>query len=137
MKKSRKRKSASSKGASTLISQGSQVDGSLSCESDLRIDGRFNGSIESSGDVVIGESAVARSNITAKEVIIAGKVYGDIAAEGKLPITSTGQMHGDVTASSLIIMEGGILNGASRMDYVPASREKNSGPVPLTRSEAG
>lgn len=135
MKKSKKNK-RSSRGASTLISQGSHVEGALHCEADLRIDGDFNGTIESQGNVTIGESAVTRSNISAKEIVIAGKVYGDISAEGKLTITPTGQMYGDVTASSLIIMEGGVLNGASRMENTPS--EKNTvEALPLHRPEAG
>ncbi|WP_054956575.1 bactofilin family protein [Paenibacillus dakarensis] len=138
MKKS-KRKKYSSAVTNTLISQGSQIEGTLNCDSDLRIDGKFNGSIESQGHVTIGENAIARSNISAKEVIVAGKVFGDIAAEGKLTITPTGQMHGDVIASSLIIMEGGVLNGASHMDSSAADK---TGKAPLEtvsihRSEAG
>ncbi|WP_438347575.1 bactofilin family protein [Paenibacillus sp. FA6] len=99
----------------TLIGQGSEITGKLNCDANLRIEGKFNGQIESQGDVIVGEFAEARSNIQAKEVIIAGKVYGDIAASGKLTITPTGQMFGDVSSSSLIIMEGGALSGTSTM----------------------
>ena len=99
----------------TLIGQGSVITGKLNCEANLRIEGKFNGQIESQGDVTVGEYAEARSNIQAKEVIIAGKVYGDIAATGKLTITPTGQMFGDVSSASLIIMEGGALSGTSTM----------------------
>ncbi|MFC7678332.1 polymer-forming cytoskeletal protein [Paenibacillus sp. GCM10028914] len=139
MKKSKRRKRTSA-GTSTLISQGSQIDGTLNCDADLRIDGKFNGSIESQGNVTIGESAIARSNISAKEVIIAGQVYGDISAEGKLTITPTGQMHGDVNVSSLIIMEGGVLNGASHMENSAAASSVGKSSlesVPMQRSEAG
>lgn len=139
MKKS-KRKKFTSNGTSTLISQGSQMEGTINCDADLRIDGSFNGSIESQGNVTISESATARSNITAKEVIIAGKVYGDISAEGKLTITQTGQMHGDVIAASLIIMEGGVLNGASQMDHLTNTGglgKSSLESVPMQRSEAG
>ena len=76
------------------------MEGVLQCEENLRIDGRFNGSIESQGCVTIGEEAIARSNISAREVIVAGKVYGDVTAENKLTITPTGQMYGDVYAAS-------------------------------------
>ncbi len=109
----------------TLIGQGSEVTGKLNCEANLRIEGTFNGEIESQGDVTVGEYAVARSTIQAREVIIAGKVYGDIAATGKLTITATGQMYGDVTASSLIIMEGGALSGTSTMNLSDPVTEKS------------
>ena len=110
MKKKNKKKRASGR-TDTLIGPGSEVEGVLQCEDDLRIDGRFNGSIESQGCVTIGEAAIARSNISAREVIVAGKVYGDVTAENKLTITTTGQMYGDVHAASLIVMEGGLLHG--------------------------
>lgn len=112
-------------GTDTLIGQGSEVTGKLNCEANLRIEGNFNGEIESQGDVTVGEYAVARSNIQAREVVIAGKVYGDIATLGKLTITATGQMFGDVTASSLIIMEGGTLSGTSTMNSVDPASEKS------------
>ncbi|MHA0856496.1 bactofilin family protein [Paenibacillus sp. CMAA1364] len=110
-----KRKEKESLATDTLIGQGSEMTGKLKCEANLRIEGKFNGEIESTQDVTVGESAEARSNIYAREVIIAGKVYGDISATGKLTITPTGQMFGDVSSSSLIIMEGGALSGKSTM----------------------
>ncbi|NMO95725.1 bactofilin family protein [Paenibacillus lemnae] len=136
MKKSRKKKKQAAQGPATLISQGSLVEGKLSCETDLRIDGQFQGDIESTAHVTIGEGAVARSTITAVEVIVAGTVYGDINAEEKLTITRTGQMYGDVAAASLIIMEGGVLNGASHMNHCPESSSPAE-PLALHRPEAG
>ncbi|WP_213652250.1 polymer-forming cytoskeletal protein [Paenibacillus sp. J23TS9] len=101
----------------SLIGRGTEVEGALACEANVRIEGKFNGVIESRACVTIGEHAVARSDISAREVVIAGKVYGDVQAEGKLTITPTGQMFGDVlAASSLVIAEGGILNGSSKME---------------------
>ncbi|AOZ92313.1 bactofilin family protein [Paenibacillus crassostreae] len=116
-----RRNNKQNKTMDTLIGQGSEMTGKLHCESNLRIEGKFNGEIESQGEVVVGENAVARSNIQAKEVIIAGKVYGDIAAAGRLTITPTGHMFGDVSATSLIIMEGGSLSGTSTMNSTTES----------------
>ncbi|OAB39387.1 cell division protein [Paenibacillus macquariensis subsp. defensor] len=112
-------------GTDTLIGQGCEVTGKIQCEANLRIEGSFNGEIESHGDITVGENAVARSNIQAREVVIAGKVYGDVATTGKLTITATGQMFGDVSASSLIIMEGGALSGTSTMSQPEPVSEKS------------
>ncbi|MNP45802.1 Polymer-forming cytoskeletal [compost metagenome] len=117
-----RRSNKGSMATDTLIGQGSEITGKISCEANLRIEGKFNGEIETQGDVTVGEFAVARSNIQAREVFIAGKVYGDIATTGRLMITATGHMFGDVSAASLIIMEGGALSGTSKMissDPVP------------------
>ncbi|MDR0268326.1 polymer-forming cytoskeletal protein [Paenibacillus sp.] len=123
----------------SLIGRGTEVEGALACEANVRIEGKFNGVIESRACVTIGEFAVARSDISAREVIIAGKVYGDVQAEGKLTITSTGKMFGNVlAASSLVIAEGGILNGSSNME--PKEEQQDTMPtndVQLLETEAG
>ncbi|TVY01112.1 bactofilin family protein [Cohnella terricola] len=100
----------------TLIGAGTEMNGLLKSEAGVRIEGAYQGDIESKGDIVIGEGGVAKSNITARDVTIAGKVYGDVHTFGKLIITATGQLHGNSHAAILRVHEGGILNGSSRME---------------------
>ncbi|WP_341281410.1 polymer-forming cytoskeletal protein [Paenibacillus sp. FSL H8-0537] len=108
----------------TLIGQGTHVEGKLICEAGLRIEGEYRGDIECAGDVIIGESGIARSNITAKDLTVAGKLFGDITTKGRLTITATGQITGNINAHSLIIQDGGSFNGSSHMER---------GQAPLTR----
>lgn len=100
----------------TLIGAGTEMEGYLKSQAGIRIEGAFKGDIESKGDIVIGEGGVAKSNISARDVIIAGKVYGDVHTQGKLIITATGQLHGSALAAILNVHEGGILNGTSMME---------------------
>lgn len=100
----------------TLIGAGTEMNGQLKSEAGVRIEGAYHGDIESKGDIVVGEGGVAKSTMTARDVTIAGKVYGDVHTKGKLIITATGQLHGNSYASVLLVQEGGILNGGSRMD---------------------
>ncbi|CAM4475675.1 bactofilin family protein [Paenibacillus tarimensis] len=100
----------------TLIGQGTVAEGKISCEAGLRVEGEYRGDITCKGDVIIGECGVARSNIEARDVTIAGKVYGDIQTTGRLTITSSGQLHGNVAAKALIILDGAVLNGSCRMN---------------------
>ncbi|GJM76678.1 hypothetical protein HMSSN036_88940 [Paenibacillus macerans] len=100
----------------TLIGQGSSIEGKLECKSNLRLEGKFSGEIECLGQVVIGETGEARSNIQGGEVVVAGKVVGDISTRGKLTITGNGQVDGNVDVAKLIILEGGQLNGSSKME---------------------
>ncbi|WP_063892545.1 bactofilin family protein [Paenibacillus sp. Leaf72] len=108
----------------TLIGQGTHAEGKLICEAGLRIEGEYRGDIECVGDVIIGESGVARSNITAKDLTVAGKLFGDITTKGRLTITATGQITGNIYAHSLIIQDGGSFNGSCHMER---------GQAPLTR----
>jgi cytoskeletal protein CcmA (bactofilin family) len=111
------RKSARSSGVTdTLIGAGSEFSGTLRSETDIRIEGSYQGDIESKGMVVIGERGLAKSNVNAREVTIAGKVYGDVHTSGKLTITATGQLHGHAHTPMLLVQEGGMLNGSCAME---------------------
>lgn len=100
----------------TLIGQGSVIEGKLECKANLRVEGKFHGEINCLGQIVIGETGEVKSNIKGGEVIVAGKVIGDITTEGRLTITNSGQVDGNVNVAKLVIIEGGLLNGASKME---------------------
>ncbi|MFF2480884.1 polymer-forming cytoskeletal protein [Paenibacillus sp. NPDC058071] len=108
----------------TLIGQGTHTEGKLICEANLRLEGEFSGEIECAGDVIIGELGHARCSITAKEITVAGKVYGDVVAKGRLTVTATGQLTGSVTAQSLVIQEGGMMNGTCHMERPAEQRTR-------------
>lgn len=100
----------------TLVGQETVLEGVLRSESSIRIEGQIKGDIECAGDCIIGERGDVQSNIRARNISIAGRVSGDMIAEGTLTILSTGALHGDCRVSTLIIEEGGIFNGRSVMD---------------------
>lgn len=117
----------------TLIGAGTVAEGKMTSEANLRIEGEYHGEIACKGAVIIGEQGVAHSNINAQDVTLAGKVYGDIVTTGRLIITSSGQITGNIMTSHLIIQEGGIINGSCHMEQ-PASeakppQEKDSAPA--------
>ncbi|WP_342416950.1 polymer-forming cytoskeletal protein [Paenibacillus sp. FSL R10-2782] len=99
----------------TLLANGTSFEGTIEAEANIRIDGHFQGDICSTHTVVIGESAVVRSDIIARDVTLAGKVFGSITTEGRLTITPTGELYGKVAAAALVISEGGVLDGTSQM----------------------
>ncbi|SEO14584.1 polymer-forming cytoskeletal protein [Paenibacillus sp. OV219] len=110
------KESKRSASAETLIGHGTHVEGKLISELSIRIEGEHRGDIECRGDVIIGEYGVARSSITAQDLTIAGRVHGDIVVKGRLIITASGQLFGNVLAHSILIQDGGIYNGNCRME---------------------
>lgn len=104
----------------SLIGYGGTLEGKVNCDTNLRIEGSFSGEIICTGVVTVGEEGMVRSSIKAKEVVIAGKVYGDVTADRRLIMTGTGQLHGNISAGSLIITEGSLLNGSIAMQEEPA-----------------
>ncbi|MGW8957576.1 bactofilin family protein [Paenibacillus sp. NPDC055715] len=109
------KKKLSTPATDTLLANGTSFEGTIEAEANIRIDGHFQGDIRSTRAVVIGESAVVRSDIVARDVILAGKVFGSITTEGRLTITPTGELYGKVAAAALVISEGGVLEGTSQM----------------------
>lgn len=108
----------------TLIGQGTLTEGKMMCEANLRIEGEYRGDIECKGDVIIGECGIARSNITARDITVAGKVFGDITTKGRLIITSSGHITGNLSANTLIVQDGGMINGNCMMERLTDSKNR-------------
>lgn len=85
----------------------------------LRINGKFEGTLETKGNLIIGETAVVSAQITGEDVIIAGKVKGKIVAL-RLSLLSTAKVEGEIRTNKLIISEGALFEGVSHMvsDYL-------------------
>lgn len=111
-------------GTDTLIGKGTEIEGKVTCATNLRVEGKIKGDVQCANDVTIGESSVLHSNITAKNIVIAGQVNGNLHVQERLTIMPTGQLNGDFTSQSLIIHEGGIFNGSSNMSRQNSSTHK-------------
>ncbi|REE90572.1 cytoskeletal protein CcmA (bactofilin family) [Paenibacillus taihuensis] len=123
-----KKDKISSKMTDTFIGEGTIVEGTVRSAGSLRLEGQLRGDISCEGDVILGESGFAVSNITANNVVLAGQVNGNVTITGKLTIMSTGKLYGNMTAAALTIEEGGLLQGSSAMDQdEPALTERRSG----------
>ena len=100
----------------SILGSGISWQGSLSGMGGVRIDGAFDGEIALRGLVVIGEQGrVTCKHIRAATVIVAGSVKGDITA-GRVEITRTGRVWGDVITTSFSTEEGGFLRGRITME---------------------
>ncbi|GGD75934.1 bactofilin family protein [Paenibacillus nasutitermitis] len=114
--------------AETLIGQGTSMEGTMISEASIRIEGEYRGDIECKANVIIGECGVARSNISAKEIVVAGKVIGDVATSGRLTITSSGSVQGSIQACGLHIQDGGMFSGACHMEQQQRQAAAKSAP---------
>ncbi|MGM0409388.1 MAG: bactofilin family protein [Bacillota bacterium] len=99
----------------TIIGSGTKVDGNLNTKGSLRIEGKIDGFVESEGEVFVGEGGNITADITARNVIIAGSVQGNINAKNKLKILASGKLNGDLKAKTLIIKEGAVFTGTSSL----------------------
>ena len=81
----------------------------------LRINGRFEGSLDTLGSLVVGENAVVKAQITGEAVTVSGKVTGNVIAKRQLTILPPGQVIGDIQTPVLEIGKGAVLQGNCRM----------------------
>ena len=98
-----------------VIGRSCTVHGDFAADGAFRVDGTIEGSVESKASVVVGESGAVKGNIRAVDVLVAGKIHGNVACTGHLDIMSTGIIEGDIDAKSLRVETGGVFAGTSRM----------------------
>ena len=91
------------------------LKGIMKFDHSVRIQGKFEGSIESSGFLFIDEGAVVRAEIKANSIIIGGVVYGNIEASEKVEMLSTGKIYGNVRTAKLKIADGVTFEGKCEM----------------------
>ncbi len=102
------------------------MQGSLSFKDpvNLRINGQFDGNLETQGNLTIGPNAVVNADITGDTIIVAGKVKGKIQARTNLTILSTAVIAGQINAARLSIAEGAMFDGTCSMlgEYLNAGQ---------------
>jgi cytoskeletal protein CcmA (bactofilin family) len=98
-----------------IIGPKASFQGHLKAEGNVRVDGYLDGSLETKGNVIIGEAAKVTADITASNVQVWGAVKGNISTTGRLEILPSGRVWGEIKVTSLLIDEGGLFRGKSVM----------------------
>ena len=96
---------------------GSETDfsGTMRFSTSLKIDGKFEGEIESTGFLYIEQGADVKANIKVRSIVVGGIVRGNVIATEKLEMLSTGQVFGNVTTAKLKIADGVVFEGKCEM----------------------
>ena len=112
----------------SALSAGTVIQGKLSFDTPVRIDGKLSGEIHSSKTLIIGETAQINAQIEASELIIYGKVHGEVNVSEKVQICSGAVLEGSINSPSLVIESGAFFNGSCLMNM----KSKDEGAVPVT-----
>jgi cytoskeletal protein CcmA (bactofilin family) len=95
----------------SIIGEGSEFKGEFKINGLLRIDGSFQGTIETDGKVLVGQSGTAITDIRARLIVIGGTVRGNIYATERVILLSTGVVKGNIITPGLVMEEGVTLEG--------------------------
>ncbi len=98
-----------------IIEEGCKFEGNLSFSGVVRIAGVVNGSVFSNDTLIISEGAVINADINANVVIISGSVKGNVKASSRVEIRRPARFEGTVIAPSLVVEEGVIFHGVTKM----------------------
>ena len=98
-----------------ILEKDSSFKGEFKSECDFRVDGYFEGSIETNGKVVIGKNGLVEGTVVCSSADIEGAINGTIHVKDLLSIRSTGEVKGDVVMSKLVVESGAIFNAKSSM----------------------
>lgn len=100
-------------GSSNSITLGPRdtLNGKLTVDGDLRIQGTVEGELSASGDVEVEARATVRASLEGRNVSIRGEVHGDTTARERLTLSGSGTLNGNVRVARLAIEDGATLNG--------------------------
>jgi cytoskeletal protein CcmA (bactofilin family) len=102
-------------GTTSLLSREVIIEGDIQGNENLQIEGKLKGSIKLAGDIYVGQTGVVDANVEADNVVILGRISGNVTARKQLQIQSSGKLMGDCTAQSIDIREGALFEGRSKM----------------------
>ncbi len=99
----------------TLIGKGTIIEGNITVQHSLRIDGKLVGNLKSSDSIIVGKEGIIQGEIEVKNAVIGGTVKGKISASGKVTLESSAILVGKLNAVKLVIAEGAVFDGSSQM----------------------
>ena len=103
---------AAPSGEQATIGKSLFVKGEVSGSESLYVDGKVEGTINLPGNrVTVGRNGQVSANITAREIVVLGKVRGNVSASDRVDIRAEGSLSGDVAASRISIEDGAFFKG--------------------------
>ena len=103
--------------------QGTVINGDVSTEGDIRIDGKVTGNVTSKAKTVVGDTGVIEGDIVCQNAYIDGRVNGNIEVMELLILSKTAIVMGDIKIRKLVVEEGAKFNGSCSMGLSIARSE--------------
>src|SRR3954453_18983976 len=110
------------------IGKSVMMKGELSGSEDLYLDGEVEGSIElRDHNLTVGPNGKVRANINAKEVVIHGKVDGNVSGSERVELRKSAVLVGNIATQRIIIEDGAYFKGGIDINKNQASRQQGAG----------
>ncbi|HEY1768447.1 MAG TPA: polymer-forming cytoskeletal protein [Terracidiphilus sp.] len=119
-------------GEQATIGKGLFIKGEITGSESLYIDGKVEGSLNLPGNLVtVGRNGQVSANITAREIVVLGKVRGNVSATDRVDIRAEGSLNGDVAAARISIEDGAFFKGGIDIRKPDSKSAPAAGPEPV------
>ena len=95
----------------TTIGPDASFKGEMSFEKGMRLQGRFEGKINTPGRLQVAKEAKMQADVEAGAIIVEGEVHGNLTANDRVELKNTARYEGDLRASKLVVDEGAVFSG--------------------------
>ena len=123
------------------IVQGTDIEGTIKANSDIRVDGTIKGKLFCEAKVIIGPSGRIEGEIRCVNAVVEGHFEGTIAVKELLNVRETAKLKGDISYGKLIVQPGGIIDGTLSMggskNSIAGSAKKGAPANAKTESVSG
>ena len=99
----------------TFLGKDTEFEGKLRFHGNIRIDGHFKGEIEAEGNLIVGEEGMIEADMHISYIVIRGEVHGNITADQRVDIRAPGKVFGNIQSPTVVIDEGVIFEGQTKM----------------------
>lgn len=119
-------------GAISIIGPGMHIQGDISTDGTVRVEGSVHGTIRAGKAVVLGKEGVIEGDVVTQDAVIGGRLTGSIVAESRLELQSTSVIQGEIRACAehLQLDEGARFNGQIKMVEAGDRSASSGSPLP-------
>ena len=120
---------------SSYLGKDTVLEGNLIFKGTFNLDCNFKGDISAPGTLVVGENGKIDSNIHVTSIICKGEIIGNIIAEERVEILSSGRVYGDIWAPIVVVKKGAIFEGNCLTNEVRVINTQKPDPAVSKTSE--
>lgn len=126
--------SSSSSHALNSLVHGTRVEGTISSDSDIRIDGAVKGKLTCKAKVIIGPSGLIEGEIYCENAVIEGRFEGILNVVDVLHIKEKARVSGEIKSAKLIVQPGAVVNGSFDMGNVTIEKDHKQTPTTTSKN---
>lgn len=112
----------------SIVGPGMRITGDCESTDTIRVEGVIEGCVRAKKAVVVGKGGRVIGDITTADAKIAGAVTGALQIESRLELGATSVTDGEIRAATMLLAEGGVVNGSVKVGREAASKAKGAGP---------